>query len=188
MLRVGSRCRASRSCTQAYADQGLKVVAISADEPGTDDQIRSFVSDFALTFEILHDRGGQEGKVSKDYQTSGYPETIIIGRDGIIRKKLLGAHDWNSAENRGLIERLLAEKAELAWREFSGSRLRATRRRRQCSTERATRPRCKSLVILSQDVHSVFGGVVPEIASRAHLTSIVPVVSKALADAGIGAG
>ena len=42
----------------------------------------------------------------------------------------------------------------------------------------------RSLVILSQDVHKVFGGVVPEIASRAHLTSIVPVVDKALADAG----
>ena len=41
-----------------------------------------------------------------------------------------------------------------------------------------------SLVILSQDVHKVFGGVVPEIASRAHLTSIVPVVNKALSDAG----
>jgi len=42
----------------------------------------------------------------------------------------------------------------------------------------------ESLVILSQDVHKVFGGVVPEIASRAHLTSIVPVVKKALSDAG----
>ena len=43
----------------------------------------------------------------------------------------------------------------------------------------------KSLIILSQDVHRVFGGVVPEIASRAHLTSIVPVVEKALAEAGV---
>ena len=43
----------------------------------------------------------------------------------------------------------------------------------------------KSLVILSQDVHRVFGGVVPEIASRAHLTSIVPVVDRALDEAGI---
>src|SRR5678810_1080645 len=42
----------------------------------------------------------------------------------------------------------------------------------------------KSLVILSQDVHRVFGGVVPEIASRAHLTSIVPVVDRAIAEAG----
>jgi len=43
----------------------------------------------------------------------------------------------------------------------------------------------KSLIILSQDVHRVFGGVVPEIASRAHLTSIVPVVERALAEGGV---
>ena len=42
----------------------------------------------------------------------------------------------------------------------------------------------RSLVILSQDVHKVFGGVVPEIASRQHLTAIVPVVTRALEDAG----
>ena len=43
----------------------------------------------------------------------------------------------------------------------------------------------KSLVILSQDIHRVFGGVVPEIASREHLTSIVPVVSRALDEASV---
>ena len=37
-----------------------------------------------------------------------------------------------------------------------------------------------SLVILSQDVHRLFGGVVPEIASRQHLTGIVPAVNAAL--------
>jgi N6-L-threonylcarbamoyladenine synthase len=40
-----------------------------------------------------------------------------------------------------------------------------------------------SLVILSQDVHAIFGGVVPEIASRAHLAAVAPVVKRALADA-----
>ena len=44
----------------------------------------------------------------------------------------------------------------------------------------------ESLVILSQDVHRIFGGVVPEIASRHHLTAIVPVVQQALADADVG--
>jgi N6-L-threonylcarbamoyladenine synthase len=44
--------------------------------------------------------------------------------------------------------------------------------------------RLESLVILSQDVHKVFGGVVPEIASRQHLTAIVPVVERSLEDAG----
>jgi N6-L-threonylcarbamoyladenine synthase len=43
-----------------------------------------------------------------------------------------------------------------------------------------------SLVILSQDVHRIFGGVVPELASRAHVQAIGSVVAQALADAGIG--
>jgi N6-L-threonylcarbamoyladenine synthase len=42
-----------------------------------------------------------------------------------------------------------------------------------------------SLAILSQDVHRIFGGVVPELASRAHVQAIGPVVNQALADAGI---
>lgn len=42
----------------------------------------------------------------------------------------------------------------------------------------------RSLVILSQDIHRVYGGVVPELASRAHLTSIVPVVERAIEEAG----
>jgi N6-L-threonylcarbamoyladenine synthase len=41
----------------------------------------------------------------------------------------------------------------------------------------------RSLVILSQDVHRVFGGVVPELASRAHLTAIEPVLRRALHEA-----
>jgi N6-L-threonylcarbamoyladenine synthase len=44
------------------------------------------------------------------------------------------------------------------------------------------------LAILSQDVHRIFGGVVPELASRAHVQAMGPVVDRALADAGIGLG
>ena len=46
----------------------------------------------------------------------------------------------------------------------------------------------RSLVIVSQDVHRIFGGVVPEIASRAHLTSLLPCMRRALADAGVSLG
>jgi len=47
------------------------------------------------------------------------------------------------------------------------------------------RPELAGLVILSQDVHKVFGGVVPELASRAHLTVLPAVVDRALAEAGL---
>ncbi len=42
-----------------------------------------------------------------------------------------------------------------------------------------------SNVIASQQVHKDFGGVVPELASRAHELNIVPVVSEALRKAGV---
>ena len=42
-----------------------------------------------------------------------------------------------------------------------------------------------SNVIAGQDVHEKYGGVVPELASRAHQQNIVPVVDRALKEAGI---
>jgi len=42
-----------------------------------------------------------------------------------------------------------------------------------------------SNVLASQDVHKSYGGVIPELASRAHQINIVPVVSEALTRAGI---
>jgi len=47
------------------------------------------------------------------------------------------------------------------------------------------RPELAGLVILSQDIHRVFGGVVPELASRAHLAALPAVVDRALAEAGL---
>lgn len=42
-----------------------------------------------------------------------------------------------------------------------------------------------SNIIASQSIHTEYGGVVPELASRAHMQNIVPVVTKAINDAGI---
>ena len=43
-----------------------------------------------------------------------------------------------------------------------------------------------SNIIFSQQDHAPYGGVVPELASRAHMRALVPVVRQALASAGIG--
>lgn len=42
-----------------------------------------------------------------------------------------------------------------------------------------------SNIVAGQDVHSAYGGVVPELASRAHQQHIVPVVHQALTQAGV---
>lgn len=103
-------CRAEMpSIEQLYHDyqaKGLKVVAVSIDDPGSDPAIRSFAKELGLTFDILHDTAG---KIQQTYQTTGVPETVIVGRDGVIRKKIAGATDWSSEGNRRLIDRLLSE-------------------------------------------------------------------------------
>jgi N6-L-threonylcarbamoyladenine synthase len=42
-----------------------------------------------------------------------------------------------------------------------------------------------SNVIATQSIHTAYGGVVPELASRAHMQHIVPVVDEAIRNAGI---
>ena len=45
----------------------------------------------------------------------------------------------------------------------------------------------RSSVVASQTkLHEKYGGVVPEIASRAHIEKIYPVISEALEQAGVG--
>ncbi|MFI5239509.1 MAG: TlpA family protein disulfide reductase, partial [Gemmatimonadales bacterium] len=91
---------------KTYGSRGLNVVAVSVDDPGTESAIRAFVHDMGMTFQVLHDPSGQ---IEHAYQVTGYPETVIIGKDGVIRKKVAGAVDWDSEGNRRLIEQLLAE-------------------------------------------------------------------------------
>jgi peroxiredoxin len=95
----------------AYGPSGLKVVAVSIDDPGTDKAVRAFAKELGLTFEILHD---PTGAIQKSYQTTGVPETFVLGPDGTIRKKVIGAADWNSPANRALVEQLLADARRYA--------------------------------------------------------------------------
>lgn len=90
-----------------YAPKGLKVVAVSIDDPGTDATIQKFASQYKLTFEILHDT---TKTIENAYQATGVPETAVIARDGTIRKRIIGATDWSSDANRRLIDNLLAER------------------------------------------------------------------------------
>ncbi len=101
-------CRTEMPSMQAlhdrFASKGLKVVAVSVDNPGTTQEIQQFRDEYGLTFDILHDASGA---IKRDYQTTGVPETFVIGRDGVIRKKVIAAADWDSPANRALFAQLL---------------------------------------------------------------------------------
>jgi cytochrome c biogenesis protein CcmG/thiol:disulfide interchange protein DsbE len=91
---------------QELGPKGLKIVAVSVDSPGMEDAIHDFVKEFGLTFEVLY---APDGKIQYDYQATGFPETFIIGRDGVIRKRVIAAADWNAEPQKALLRQLLAE-------------------------------------------------------------------------------
>lgn len=91
---------------EELGDKGLKIVAVSVDNAGEEQKIREFVSDFGLTFQVLHDG---TGAIQNIYRTTGVPETFIIDRDGVVRKRLIGHLDLtqNYEGNKRLLEQLL---------------------------------------------------------------------------------
>ena len=87
-----------------YGPKGLKLVAVSIDDFVSEDSIRKFANNYGISFEVLHD---STHAIERVYQTTGYPETFVIGPEGTIRKKWIGPDDWNSQGNRALIAQLL---------------------------------------------------------------------------------
>jgi len=63
----------------------FEVVAVNADEPEID--VRQFVSDMGLTFNVVLDPGG---KIQGVYQLRGYPTTFFVDAAGIIRVEHIG--------------------------------------------------------------------------------------------------
>lgn len=86
--------------------KGLRIVAVSVDVAGMERAIDEFAEGLKLSFEILHDAPGQ---IQQQYQTTGVPETFIIGRDGKLRRRVIGQDNWASPANIAFLERLLAE-------------------------------------------------------------------------------
>lgn len=96
---------------ERFGGEGLHVVAVSVDEPGSTGAIREFAQQYGLGFDLLHDL---TGAIQRQYQTTGVPETLVIGRDGRILRKQIGATDWNSAGNRALVAQLLGVTGDTA--------------------------------------------------------------------------
>jgi peroxiredoxin len=88
---------------ETLGPRGLRIAAISIDEGSVED-VLEFTNSLGLTFDILHDRSG---KIEQTYQTTGVPESFVIDRDGIIVRKIIGEHPWDSPGNQRIVEQLL---------------------------------------------------------------------------------
>jgi len=89
----------------SLAPRGFAIAAVSIDE-GSPDDVRKFGRELELSFDLLQDRSQ---RIQQSYQTTGVPESFLLDREGVIVKRIIGAHDWNSPSNRALVERLLDE-------------------------------------------------------------------------------
>lgn len=103
------------SLDRLYADfegTDFEIVAISVDaavgqrdlagRPGGNPW--EFAEGLGVSFPIFWDK---DKRVEDAYMATGVPESFVIGRDGVIYKKVSGATAWDHEKHRELIERLL---------------------------------------------------------------------------------
>ena len=91
----------------AYAGQPVAVVAVSMDGEREADKARTFIARNApLVFY-------RDPKLKLPYDlkpsTSAMPTTVIYGKDGVERGRILGPAEWSGKDAKAVIDKLLAE-------------------------------------------------------------------------------
>jgi cytochrome c biogenesis protein CcmG, thiol:disulfide interchange protein DsbE len=82
-------------------ERGVTVLGVSIDVDG--DAYHRFLKLHNINFLTVRDPAQ---KVAGMYGTTGWPETYIIDRQGVLRRKFVGPVDWNSSEVIGFLDRL----------------------------------------------------------------------------------
>ena len=90
-------------------DKGVVVLGISVDTDLGD--YNKFLKDHDVNFLTVRDPGQQNSKgvvapVSGKYGTYKFPETYIIDRQGVVRRKIIGPVNWTQQEMMEFLTRL----------------------------------------------------------------------------------
>lgn len=97
---------------EIFEGEDFEIIAVSIDAaPGARDRfgrpggdVAAFAVEYELTFPIWLD---PEGTIQRIYRTTGVPESFVIGRDGVIYRKVAGATEWDEERYVDFIRRLL---------------------------------------------------------------------------------
>ena len=81
--------------------KGVVVVGVSIDVDN--DAYHRFIKQRNVNFLTVRD---PEQKVASMYGTSGWPESYIIDRQGVLRRKIVGPINWNSPEVMQFLSKL----------------------------------------------------------------------------------
>ena len=91
---------------QRLQAEGLELVAVSVDQDV--ELVASFRERLAIHFPIALD---PDQKISRLYQTTGFPESLLIDTNGTIVERYVGPRDWEIYEPR--IRRLITTGSSL---------------------------------------------------------------------------
>lgn len=87
--------------TNRMQGKGITVLAVSID--ADDAAYHKFLKEYNVSMVTVRD---ESRKASNLYGTFGWPETYIIDRNGVIRRKFIGPVDWASPEITDYLSKL----------------------------------------------------------------------------------
>jgi len=88
---------------RAMFGQEFVLLAVSVDEGGSQ-AVGDFLKKNRLSLPVLLN---PDRSVAAQYGTLKFPETYLVDRDGIVRKKIIGAADWTRPEAIGLVAEMM---------------------------------------------------------------------------------
>jgi peroxiredoxin len=88
----------------ALRDADFALLAVSQDEDGKR-VVAPFVERTRLSFPVLLD---PERQVGDRYGVSGYPETFVIDRNGLVVEHVIGPRDWDAPAQIAALRALIA--------------------------------------------------------------------------------
>jgi peroxiredoxin len=92
---------------RAFAGGDFHLVAVSVDADA--EPVQRFRERLGLSFTLLLDT---DQRVARAYHTFRFPETLLIGRDGVILERYVGPKEWDAPVYVDRIRRLLETPRE----------------------------------------------------------------------------
>ena len=91
---------------RAYFGKDLEILAVSVDEGGAG-AVEQFMRKNGFVLPVLLN---PDQSVSRKYGTFKFPETYLVDREGIVRRKIIGAADWTSPEAQKFVQAMVGAK------------------------------------------------------------------------------
>lgn len=95
-----------RLYTALGGGDGFELLAVSVD--AGDEEVEAFRERLAIGFPILRD---PDRRVATRYQSLRFPESFLIGPDGVVAARFIGPREWDAPEYEARIRELLAAAA-----------------------------------------------------------------------------